>query len=169
MGTWLFDGNATINFKAWCLKPYWNFQTCRARIPVNNFSLYCTQMILHKKLERRRKRRDDHKPEPPAAHSNNNNHVTSKVDASDDLKEQVPPSEPSPMEKSPSPSSPLSPHPQAAKFSPGKGSPMGPAQASEGVRPDSRQYQAGQPKIGNPGEFWFNSCSSICLCEVVTF
>lgn len=65
-------------------------------------------MIMQKKLERRRKKREDVKGGSP-----------------EESKEQIPPSEPAPMDKTPSPKSPvMTPHPHT-KYSPGRSSPIG--------------------------------------------
>ena len=101
-------------------------------------------MILQKKLERRRRRRDEHKHE---SQSNN------KPDLNDDHKEQaLPPSEPSPVEKTPSPSSPLSPpHYHPNKTSPGKTSPGGVLHHNDGSRTDNKPLNVTPPKhVGNP-------------------
>ncbi|KAK2145223.1 hypothetical protein LSH36_694g01022 [Paralvinella palmiformis] len=102
------------------------------------------EMILQKKLERRRRRRDEHKHE---SQSNN------KPDLNDDHKEQaLPPSEPSPVEKTPSPSSPLSPpHYHPNKTSPGKTSPGGVLHHNDGSRTDNKPLNVTPPKhVGNP-------------------
>ena len=82
-------------------------------------------MITQKKLERRRKRREDVKPDSAVSVAGQRSGETGPASSSpepdsggreaDDMKEQLEPGQPSPMDKSPSPSSPLTPHPYAGK------------------------------------------------------